>query len=174
MSQIIAILNFEEGYAEMPYLDTLGFPTVAAGIRIGPKGASLSNYVLRVPRRVGDVWKQCILENKMTDMQSRAPLKQVLAKCNDARTDVLLSMAYQLGVDGVLQFKNMLSAIAREHFTEAGDAMLTLCAAVTTTFIGGCYEMAVFYYRGISCRDYPTVNAALYHAAVCFSRQIVI
>lgn len=73
MSQIIAILNFEEGYAEMPYLDSLGFPTVAGGIRIGPKGASLSNYVLRVPRRVGDVWKQCILENKITDMQSRAP-----------------------------------------------------------------------------------------------------
>ncbi len=53
MSQIIAILNFEEGYVEAPYLDTLGFPTVAGGIRIGPKGAPLTNYAFRVPRRVG-------------------------------------------------------------------------------------------------------------------------
>ncbi len=55
MSQIIEILNFEEGYVEAPYLDTQGFPTVAGGICIGPKGAALSNYVFRVPRQVGDV-----------------------------------------------------------------------------------------------------------------------
>ncbi|MXP50606.1 lysozyme [Pantoea sp. Eser] len=124
MSQIIAMLNFEEGYADVPYLDTLGFSTVAGGIRIGPKGASLSNYAFRVPRRVGDVWKQCILEGKVQDMQSRELLRSALAKCNDARTDVLLSMAYQLGVDGVMQFKNMLSAIASENFNKAADAMM--------------------------------------------------
>ncbi|WP_442797892.1 glycoside hydrolase family protein [Pantoea vagans] len=124
MSQIIAVLNFEEGYVDTPYLDTLGFPTVAGGIRIGPKGASLSNYTFRVPRRVGDVWKQCILENKVQEMQGRDLLRNALAKCNDARTDVLLSMAYQLGVEGVMQFKNMLTAIAAEQFSEAADAMM--------------------------------------------------
>ncbi|NYS30151.1 MULTISPECIES: glycoside hydrolase family protein [unclassified Pantoea] len=124
MSQIIAVLNFEEGYADTPYLDTLGFPTVAGGIRIGPKGASLSNYTFRVPRRVGDVWKQCILENKVQEMQSRELLRNALTKCNDARTDVLLSMTYQLGVEGVLQFKNMLTAIGAEQFNDAADAMM--------------------------------------------------
>lgn len=125
MSQIIAVLNFEEGYVDTPYFDTLGFPTVAGGIRIGPKGASLSNYAFRVPRRVGDVWKQCILENKIQEMQAREPIKRALANCNEARTDVLLSMAYQLGVDGVSQFKNMLNAIAEKNFAEAANAMLT-------------------------------------------------
>ncbi|MBE5251132.1 glycoside hydrolase family protein [Mixta mediterraneensis] len=125
MSQIIAMLNFEEGYVDTPYLDTLGYPTVAGGIRIGPKGASLSNYVFRVPRRVGDVWKQCILESKLQEMQAREPISHALTRCNDARTDVLLSMAYQLGVEGVGQFKNMLSAITEENFPEAANAMLT-------------------------------------------------
>lgn len=37
MSQIIPILNFEEGYREKPYRDTLGYPTVAGGIKIGLK-----------------------------------------------------------------------------------------------------------------------------------------
>jgi lysozyme len=77
-----------------------------------------------VPRRVGDVWKQCILENKIQEMQGRELLRNALAKCNDARTDVLLSMAYQLGVEGVLQFKNMLSAIVAEQFNDAADAMM--------------------------------------------------
>ncbi|MDL4914875.1 MAG: glycoside hydrolase family protein [Enterobacterales bacterium endosymbiont of Blomia tropicalis] len=125
MSQIIAMLNFEEGYVDTPYLDTLGYPTVAGGIRIGPKGASLSNYVFRVPRRVGDVWKQCILESKLQEMQAREPISHALTRYNDARTDVLLSMAYQLGVEGVGQFKNMLSAITEENFPEAANAMLT-------------------------------------------------
>ncbi|MCZ4059174.1 glycoside hydrolase family protein [Pantoea sp. LMR881] len=125
MSQIIAILNFEEGYVEAPYLDTLGFPTVAGGIRIGPKGAPLTNYAFRVPRRVGDVWKQCILEGKIQEMQARESIHNALSHCNEARTDVLLSMAYQLGVEGVAQFKNMLSAIAKENFDEAANAMLS-------------------------------------------------
>lgn len=38
MSQIIAVLNFEEGYVDTPYLDTLGFPTVAGGIALDPRG----------------------------------------------------------------------------------------------------------------------------------------
>ncbi|WP_130834151.1 glycoside hydrolase family protein [[Erwinia] mediterraneensis] len=124
MSQIIAILNFEEGYVESPYLDTQGFPTVAGGIRIGPKGASLSNYNFRVPRIVGDTWKQCILQGKAQEMQVRPIISRALAKCNDARADVLYSMAYQLGVEGLAQFKDMLNMIAQEDFDAAANAML--------------------------------------------------
>ncbi|HAU5563895.1 hypothetical protein IBT49_10360 [Erwinia sp. S63] len=124
MSQIIAILNFEEGYREAPYLDTQGFPTVAGGIRIGPKGASLSNYIFQVPRRVGDVWKQCIVENKVLEMNQRALVQQALSKCSEARCDVLISMAYQLGVDGLSLFRGMLSAITQGDFNGAANAML--------------------------------------------------
>ena len=124
MSQIIAVLNFEEGYVEAPYLDTQGYPTVAGGIRIGPKGASLSNYVFRVPRAAGDVWKQCIVENKLQEMQARPAIALALQQCNSARSDVLCSMAYQLGVDGLSLFKDMLGAIARADFSDAANAML--------------------------------------------------
>ncbi|EJL91227.1 hypothetical protein HS962_13980 [Pantoea sp. BIGb0393] len=124
MSQIIAILNFEEGYREAPYLDTLGFPTVAGGIRIGPKGASLSNYIFQVPRPVGDVWKQCIVEGKVLQMHQRALVQQALAKCNEARSDVLISMGYQLGVDGLAMFRGMLTSITQGDFDAAANAML--------------------------------------------------
>ncbi|MDE1189457.1 MAG: glycoside hydrolase family protein [Pantoea sp.] len=124
MSQIIAILNFEEGYRETPYLDSQGFPTVAGGIRIGPKGATLSNYIFLVPRLVGDTWKQLIVEGKAQQMHSRAALQQALSQCNEARCDVLYSMAYQLGVEGLALFRNMLTAITQNDFDAAADAML--------------------------------------------------
>lgn len=124
MSQIIPILNFEEGYVESPYLDTLGFPTVAGGIRIGPKGSSLSNYTFRVPRKVGDVWKQVIVDEKVLDMNSRPAIYAALKQCNPARADILYSMAYQMGVDGLAAFKNTLVMISNGNFTGAAEGML--------------------------------------------------
>lgn len=124
MSQIIPILNFEEGYVETPYLDTLGFPTVAGGIRIGPKGAPISSYTFRVPRKVGDVWKQVIVDEKVIDMNTRPSIYAALKQCNPARADVLYSMAYQMGVDGLAAFKNTLVMISNGNFTGAAEGML--------------------------------------------------
>lgn len=124
MGQIIAILNFEEGYKEKPYLDPLGYPTVAGGIRIGPKGAEISNYTFTVPRDVGDVWKQSILSAKISQMSKYPAILSALKQCNSARTDILQSMAYQLGCDGLAGFKNTLAMIAAGNFSGAADGML--------------------------------------------------
>ncbi len=39
MSQGVTLLKFEEGYRDVPFIDTLGFPTVDCGIKIRPKFA---------------------------------------------------------------------------------------------------------------------------------------
>jgi len=124
MTQIIPILNFEEGYREKPYRDTQGYPTVAGGIKIGPKGADMSNYTFTVPRRVGDLWKEVFVENTITEMQLRPTIISALKKCNDARRDVLISMAYQMGVPGLAGFKNTLAMIAEGNFEGASRGML--------------------------------------------------
>ncbi len=124
MTQIIPILNFEEGYREKPYRDTLGYPTVAGGIKIGPKGAALSNYTFTVPRRVGDVWKEVFVENTITEMQLRPVIISALKSCNDPRRDVLISMAYQMGVPGLAGFKNTLAMISQGNFDGASRGML--------------------------------------------------
>lgn len=124
MSQIIQILNFEEGYRESPYLDTQGFPTVAGGIRIGPKGGSLSSYTFTVPRQVGDFWKQVIVDGKLIQMKGRPIINNALNQCNSARADVLLSMAYQMGVDGLALFRGTLSSITNGDFDAAANGML--------------------------------------------------
>jgi len=124
VSQIIPILNFEEGYREKPYHDTLGYPTVAGGIKIGPKGAALSNYTFTVPRRVGDVWKEVFVENTIAEMQLLPAIISALKSCNDPRRDVLISMAYQMGVPGLAGFKNTLAMISQGNFDGASRGML--------------------------------------------------
>ncbi len=60
----------------------------------------------------------------MLEMNQRALVQQALSKCSEARCDVLISMAYQLGVDGLSLFRGMLSAITQGDFNGAANAML--------------------------------------------------
>lgn len=124
MSQIISILSFEEGYKEKPYIDTEGYPTVACGIKIGPKGAKLSNYTFSVPRAVGDVWLQVFVDNVQSQCRNNRAISDALNACNVARADIIYSMAYQMGVNGLAGFKNTLAMIASAKFDEAASGML--------------------------------------------------
>lgn len=124
MSQIVALLNFEEGYREKPYPDTLGYPTVAGGIKIGPQGASMANYTFTVPRAVGDVWKQSILASTVNEMAGYQNIAAALKQCNDARKDILISMAYQMGVPKLSGFKKTLIYISNADFISAAKEML--------------------------------------------------
>lgn len=125
MSQIIPLLNYEEGYREKPYIDTEGYPTVACGIKIGPKGASLSNYTFTVPLDVGDVWLESFVKTTISKMNGNPSVVAALKACNPARKDILISMAYQMGVGGLAGFKNTLAMIASGNFSGAASGMLS-------------------------------------------------
>lgn len=123
-SKIIDILHKEEGYKEQPYRCTEGYPTIAGGIRIGPKGANLANYTFTVPLAVGDCWMQCLVNDIRREMRNRSAISAALNLCNEAREDVLTSMAYQMGVDGLATFKNTLKSVAAGNYDEAAAGML--------------------------------------------------
>ncbi|MBD8165149.1 glycoside hydrolase family protein [Erwinia persicina] len=124
MSQIIQILLFEEGYKERPYRDTEGFPTVGCGIKIGPAGAALGNYLFAVPRKVGEVWMQAVLDRQNVEMLRQPAIQAALRQCNPPRADVLCSMAYQLGTQGLTAFKQTLQRVADGDFAGAAASML--------------------------------------------------
>ncbi|WP_205950255.1 glycoside hydrolase family protein [Pantoea stewartii] len=124
MSQIIAILNYEEGFRPKPYIDTEGYPTVGTGFLIGPKGAALSNYTFSLSKQVSDVWLQELVDNRIQQMNGKPAILAAINKCNPARRDVLISMAYQLGTDGLAGFKNTLAMVAAENFAGAASGML--------------------------------------------------
>lgn len=125
MSQIIPLLNYEEGYREKPYVDTEGYPTVACGIKVGPKGAQLSNYAFTVPREVGDVWLESFVSTTIEKMNANPSIVAALKACNPARRDILVSMAYQMGVGGLAAFKNTLAMIAAGNYAGAANGMLS-------------------------------------------------
>ena len=124
MPNITSLLQYEEGFREKPYLCSEGYPTVGTGIRIGPKGADLKNYEFTVPREVDAVWLQSILNRTMRDMLSNERIAKAMNVLDEARTAVLVSMAYQMGVTGLAQFKNTLYLVETKQFEEAAKAML--------------------------------------------------
>lgn len=121
---ITKLLQYEEGFREKPYLCSEGYPTVGTGIRIGPKGAALSNYQFTVPREVDAVWLQYKLNECMRDMLRNERISKAINVLDEARTAVLVSMAYQMGVAGLAQFKNTLYLVETKQFEEAAKAML--------------------------------------------------
>lgn len=124
MSQIIQILNFEEGFKPRAYIDTEGYPTIGTGFLIGPKGAAVTNYTFTLSKNVSDVWLQELVDVRYAEMRSAPAIYAALKQCNPARSDVLLSMAYQLGTQGLAGFKNTLQMIAVGNFTGAAAGMM--------------------------------------------------
>lgn len=125
MSDIVKLLSFEEGWSGKPYYCSEGYPTIATGIRIGPKGAPLSLYEFTVSRTVGAVWLSESIQQKVADMSKHSNITTAMAACNDARKSILISMAYQMGADGLAKFTNTLKAIAEQRWSDASTGMLS-------------------------------------------------
>ena len=108
-ASMIDRLKTEEAFWGMSYLDTRGHPTIGYGTK------------LPITKAEG-AW---LLETRLADTHDR------LAKAwapyggqNQARQGALLDMAYQLGVDGLLGFHDMLDALERGDWAAASKAAL--------------------------------------------------
>jgi len=108
ISELSRQLKSEEGVVDHAYQDHLGFWTIGVGRLIDKrKGGKLRpfeiDYLLR-----NDI-EECI-----NDLNKRLPWIQNL---DDARRGVLVGMAFQMGLNGLLAFKNTLRMV------ESGDYM---------------------------------------------------
>ena len=124
MADIITLLNYEEGYSAKPYYCSAGYPTIGIGLRIGPKGASLSQYQFAVSKSLAAVWLTEKVKETLEDMERYPNIKAAMVVCNTARQAVLISMAYQMGAEGLSKFTNTLKSVAAERWHEAQAGML--------------------------------------------------
>ena len=106
---VIATLKTEEGFRGLPYDDTRGDATLGYGTK------------LPITKAEG-AW---LLETRLADTHAK------LAKAwwpyeglNQARQGALLDMAYELGVEGLLEFHDMLAALDRGDWAAASTAAL--------------------------------------------------
>ena len=115
---LIAELRRDEGVRYSPYKDTLGIDTVGVGHNLKAKPLDL---IYPLTDEEVDRILAMDLDEVFEGLNSRLPWWRDLS-C--ARQRVLANMAFNMGVEGLLTFKNTLAAIKNEHYQIAADNML--------------------------------------------------
>ena len=114
---IVELLEKEEGFREKAYYCSEGYPTIGIGWLIGRKGQPLDDFkamtICKEAARAQLKDEVGIVERALF---RELPFYKLL---NRNRQMVLISMAYQLGVTGLLKFKKMMAAIECGDYTSA-------------------------------------------------------
>lgn len=115
MSELYEQLKRDEGEVLHVYKDSLGYYTIGVGILVDKrKGGGLR------PEE-----SEFIFQNRMRlvreELTRRIPW---MTKLDEARQGVLLNMAYQMGVQGLLGFKNTLAMLQRGDYEGTARGML--------------------------------------------------
>lgn len=112
---LVKQLRDEEGEVLYVYNDTLGLATIGVGRLVDR-------------RKGGGITKEesaYLLSNDIAKVQSqldaRLPWWRTL---NEARQGVLIGMAFQMGIDGLLGFKNTLAMVQAGSYDGAAAGML--------------------------------------------------
>ena len=114
--ELIRQLNNDEGRRACVYKDHLGFDTIGVGRLVDARkpGAGLRPIEI-----------DFLLENDIDDRIDQLSKRLLwFNQLDDARKGALLNMAFQLGVDGLLGFKNTLRLIENGEYSQAADSML--------------------------------------------------
>lgn len=138
---VLAHLEREEGRRSRAYRDHLGYWTIGIGRLIDPrKGGRITTdeeaiLIANDPtRRPGD-WRNWVLTDSEIDMLKRNDIKRFVAEIsqwpawkavegNVARQVALTSLAFQLGIVGLRQFKNSLRMVEEKRFADAAANFL--------------------------------------------------
>tara|TARA_R110000751_G_scaffold81975_2_gene165122 strand:- start:121 stop:570 length:450 start_codon:yes stop_codon:yes gene_type:complete len=114
---ISEMLKVEEGFRSEPYVCSEGYPTIGIGWKIGRHNQSLNDFeVMQISEEAAQA--QCKAEIHELEMNLHCVI-DCWQDLNEARQAVLISMAYQMGLSGLMKFKNMLAAIETQCWNDA-------------------------------------------------------
>lgn len=115
-SELTRQLRGDEGVKATVYKDHLGFDTIGVGRLVDPRkpGSGLRTHEI-------DFLLQNDINERIDQLMRRLPWFQDL---DDVRKGVLLNMSFQMGVDGLLGFKNTLAMVERGDYLKASEGML--------------------------------------------------
>jgi lysozyme len=112
---LIAQLRRDEGFVSHAYRDSLGFWTIGIGRLIDQKKGGGITHEEAAHLLKNDIEK--------VDKQLQARLPWIVT-LSPARRGVLQNMAFQMGIDGVMRFRDTLTMIEQREYTKASQAML--------------------------------------------------
>jgi len=114
MSRLAKLLESDEGRRRAVYQDHLGFWTIGVGRLIDArKGGGLSDEEI-------DYLLANDIRDKTADVLKALPW---VATMSEARQAVVICMAFQMGVTGLLAFKSALGAMRDERYADAANGM---------------------------------------------------
>ena len=106
-----AYIHDEEGYRAKPYRCTSGALTIGIGYNLDA-GMPFDEAVLLMRHRIDKI-RRALLERL-----------EWFPKLNEARQAALVSMAFQMGIQGLFGFKRALKAVEDGDWDKAGREML--------------------------------------------------
>lgn len=114
-AQLIREIEREEGWREHAYQDHLGFWTIGYGFLVDErKGGGL-------PKDIADAWLEKVIADIEESLDREIFWWRTLT---EARQRALINMAYQLGVNGLMRFQNMLAALRDADYATAAKEAL--------------------------------------------------
>jgi len=123
----IKILKLDEGWRPKAYYCTEGYPTIGYGFKCGNKGDKLPTEAMSIDNGDRRLLTLCqILDGRMSSL---VPIKNIYSAQSDTRKAVLISMAYQLGISGIYDFKKMWKALGESDYKKAANEALDSLAA---------------------------------------------
>ncbi len=124
---VTKILKFEEGFRAKPYLCSEGYVTIGLGTKLNnEKGLNPKDF----PLDIGLATAEALLSDEVTRIYTRlesdsySRIGGIFERQTQARRDILMSMMYQMGVQGVYKFRNMWNALEAGDYDKAADEML--------------------------------------------------
>jgi lysozyme len=106
------LLTLHEGVRLKPYRDTVGKLTIGIGRNLDDRGITREEAEYLLSNDISDVWLRLV------------SLLPFFARLDTVRQSILLDMAFNLGVPGLMAFKNTLAAIGDGRYADAAAGML--------------------------------------------------
>ena len=121
----VLILKQDEGWRGEPYYCSEGYPTIGYGFKIGRKGGPLPKASMSKEDGASKLSGICqILNLSLTSNKG-----STYSNLSEVRKAVVISMAYQVGFDGLLKFKKMWAALEAGDLNAASKEILNSLAA---------------------------------------------
>lgn len=111
-AELVKSIKAHEGFRAEAYVDTTGHLTIGYGQVVGE---------LRVTEKEAEKWLLAGIEAKTKELEPFLAFRSVK---DPVRRDVLIEMAYNLGVGGLMKFKNMWASIKAQDWDGAATHML--------------------------------------------------
>lgn len=123
-SKLKRLISLQEGYRQFAYDD-------ATGLSVHGKGKISIGYGRNLEEKgISPIEADMMLDNDIDYFMQQLESKlDFFDKLDEVRKAVLVDMAFNLGIKGLLEFKNMISFMEKKNYIEASKQLLDSDAA---------------------------------------------